>query len=296
MVRSLGIIVLVALTMGVAGYLTWLTEPNTATTPTPDLAPTRSGGFGPVTPTPLPSTETAGNDCAAFDAWVWAQSTMLANPASADALDPDGNGIACESLPYNAAAPVQWTTAIPESAVPTTLVRVVDGDTIVVTLDGVQETVRLKAIDAPEVEHNGDFWESATCGGQEATVFLRDLLARAPQGRVYLEFDGERRDRYQRLLAYVWIEVDGQVYLAEEALARNGWAIATTYRSDTRYREQMMDAKQFSIDHVMGVPLLCGTFGQPLDAVPDPEKVAEARRRQPDQGQFPAVEPAAPTS
>lgn len=293
-IRSLGIIVLVALTMGAAGYLTWLTEPDTSTTPTPAIEPTRSGGFGPVTPTPLPSTTTASSDCEAFDAWVWAQTAYLANPNSASALDPDGNGIACETLPYNAAAPVLWASAIPESAVAVTLVRVTDGDTIVVSLNGVQETVRLKAIDTPEVEHNGDFWESATCGGQEATEFLRDLLARAPNGTIFLEFDGSQRDRYNRLLAYVWLEADGHVYLAEEALARNGWGIATTYRSDTLYRDQMMDAKQFSIDHVMGVPLICGKFGQPLDAPPDPEKIAEARRRQPDQGQFPVVEPANP--
>jgi micrococcal nuclease len=170
------------------------------------------------------------------------------------------------------------------------LVRIVDGDTIVVMLDGVEETVRLKAIDTPEVVHNGDFWEPANCGGQEASTFLRDLLRRAPDNTLHLEFDGDRRDRYGRLLAHVWLEANGKVYLAQEALARNGWGIATTYRSDTLYRDQMMVARQFSIDHVMGVPLLCGAFGQPIEATPDLAKVAEAKRRQPDQGQFPEIE------
>src|SRR4051812_37594959 len=99
------------------------------------------------------------------------------------------------------------------------VVRVIDGDTIAVSVDGGEErSVRLLCIDTPETHRPGTPIE---CGGPEASASMERL---APSGtRVSLEPDPsqDRIDRYGRLLAYVR-RPDGR--LAEEAQLEAGWA------------------------------------------------------------------------
>ncbi|MGF1633673.1 MAG: thermonuclease family protein [Phycisphaerae bacterium] len=94
-----------------------------------------------------------------------------------------------------------------------TLVRVIDGDTIVIEADGREERVRLLGIDAAETNAADnappDFW------ADEATAALRGLLA---GGEVTLMLPEIRtRDRYDRLLAYVWAgDVEANLALVEQ--------------------------------------------------------------------------------
>ncbi len=98
-----------------------------------------------------------------------------------------------------------------------TLVRVVDGDTIVVSVAGRDERVRLIGIDTPESVKPGSAVE---CFGKEASGHLASLL---PEGTVVrLVGDVEQRDRYGRLLAYVYREADG--LFVNAAMARDGFA------------------------------------------------------------------------
>ncbi|MFB6360381.1 MAG: thermonuclease family protein [Halobacteriales archaeon] len=100
-----------------------------------------------------------------------------------------------------------------------TVTAVIDGDTLDVQFpDGTTDTVRLLGVDSPEtqVENEPQEFEGVpdseagvTClknAGQNASVFVRD---RAAGATVSLRFDplADRRDRYDRLLAYV--ELDG---------------------------------------------------------------------------------------
>ena len=78
--------------------------------------------------------------------------------------------------------------------------RVVDGDTVVVTGIG---SVRLIGVDTPETVNPQKPVEAF---GREASGFLRRLVE---QQRVRLEYDVERRDRYGRTLAYLYLE-DGR--------------------------------------------------------------------------------------
>ncbi|MEY2423790.1 MAG: micrococcal nuclease [Acidimicrobiaceae bacterium] len=85
-----------------------------------------------------------------------------------------------------------------------TVVRVVDGDTIVVHIGGRDENVRLLGIDTPET-HKPD--TPVECYGPEASDRMTALL---PAGtKVRLVRDVEARDRYGRLLAYVYRDSDG---------------------------------------------------------------------------------------
>ncbi len=84
-----------------------------------------------------------------------------------------------------------------------TVVAVDDGDTIDVDIAGHQESVRLLGIDTPETHHPT---KPVECYGAEASARTAELL---PVGsRVRLVRDVEARDRYGRLLAYVYRATD----------------------------------------------------------------------------------------
>ena len=85
-----------------------------------------------------------------------------------------------------------------------TVEYVVDGDTVDMTVDGVEERVRLIGIDTPETKKADTPIE---CFGPEASAFTKALL---PEGTaVYLERDVEARDVYGRLLAYAYVAETG---------------------------------------------------------------------------------------
>jgi micrococcal nuclease len=98
--------------------------------------------------------------------------------------------------------------------------RVVDGDTIHVNVAGEDETVRYIGVDTPEtVKPN----TPVQCFGKKASAYNHRLV----DGElVRLRFDAERRDRYGRLLAYVYRRKDG--VFVNDALVRNGYATTLT--------------------------------------------------------------------
>jgi micrococcal nuclease len=102
--------------------------------------------------------------------------------------------------------------------------RVVDGDTILLTSG---ERVRFIGVDTPETVKPG---APVECYGRRASLFNHALL---DGRRVRLVYDAERRDRYGRLLAYVYRADDGLFVNAE--LVRRGYARTLTIRPNTRY-------------------------------------------------------------
>lgn len=84
-----------------------------------------------------------------------------------------------------------------------TLVKVVDGDTISVSIDGKNEVVRVIGIDTPEVV---DPRKTMECFGKEASEKAKVMFEN--NKTVLLESDSTQgnRDKYQRLLRYVWID------------------------------------------------------------------------------------------
>ncbi|WP_404409372.1 thermonuclease family protein [Jeotgalibacillus malaysiensis] len=105
---------------------------------------------------------------------------------------------------------------------------VVDGDTLDVRLDdGSVERVRLLLIDTPETKHPMVGVEPF---GPEASEFTLQLVGET----VELELDAAERDRYGRLLAYVWH--DSEMFnkkLLEEGLAR-----VAVYPPNTKYVDE----------------------------------------------------------
>lgn len=115
------------------------------------------------------------------------------------------------------------------------VVRVIDGDTIeVCCLEGGRERVRYIGINAPEPRHPTRGEEP---GGREAAALNRELVG----GRtVRLERDVQERDRYGRLLAYVWMERAGAEVMVNAALVRLGYAQVMTVPPNVRYAELLL--------------------------------------------------------
>jgi micrococcal nuclease len=84
------------------------------------------------------------------------------------------------------------------AGVPAVVTRVIDGDTVHAVVQGRDERVRFIGVDTPEIGSNGGH---AECFGAEAGAYTRDRLESTT---VRLRFDVARRDRYGRLLAYVY--------------------------------------------------------------------------------------------
>jgi micrococcal nuclease len=110
------------------------------------------------------------------------------------------------------------------------VVRVVDGDTIIVRLHGAKERVRLIGIDTPESVKPGT---PVQCYAKAASRETHALL----DGRsVRLVADVEARDRYGRLLAYIYRRPDGLFVNAE--LARRGYARQLTIPPNVRFADR----------------------------------------------------------
>lgn len=118
------------------------------------------------------------------------------------------------------------------------VVRVVDGDTIHVRIGERTEKVRYIGVNTPELHHPK---RGAEPGGREAADVNRQLVAGQ---RVRLELDVRERDRYRRLLAYVWV---GDVMVNAE-LVRRGYAQVMTVPPNVRHQELLLklqrDARQ----------------------------------------------------
>jgi micrococcal nuclease len=111
------------------------------------------------------------------------------------------------------------------------VVKVVDGDTIHVLVAGRREKVRYIGVDTPETKHPT---KGVQCYGRAASAFNARLVGGE---RVRLVRDVEQRDRYGRLLAYVYRARDGLFVNAE--LARLGYAQPLAIAPDVRHASRL---------------------------------------------------------
>ena len=113
------------------------------------------------------------------------------------------------------------------------VVQVIDGDTVDVVVDGVEHTVRLLGIDAPEADDTG---------GQAALAeqAREALVALVGDGAVILNTDGEPLDDTGRLLRHV---MRADVVLSVE-LARQGWVRSREYAPNALFRDAIAEAQQ----------------------------------------------------
>jgi micrococcal nuclease len=130
----------------------------------------------------------------------------------------------------------------PDGGIFAVVARVEDGDSLVATIDGLEERVRLAGINAPERDE---------CGGPEAQAMLAELVGSGPVRLVPSE---PSRDRYGRLLAHVFTGDE----LVNEAMVAAGLAFAMT--SDDHHADRILTAEERAVTGRTGLwsPDACG--------------------------------------
>lgn len=126
--------------------------------------------------------------------------------------------------------------------------RIVDGDTIECSRMG---RVRLIGMDTPEL--------SQPPFGAQASSALATLIP--PGSPVQLEQDVETRDRYGRLLAYVWADSA----LVNWRMVREGWAVLLTYPPNVQYVDWLVAAERQAREERRGLWATGGFDCRPVD-------------------------------
>lgn len=115
------------------------------------------------------------------------------------------------------------------------VVRVIDGDTIKIRYNGAEENVRFLLIDTPEMSHKQ--FDGPQPFAVEAKEKVEELLR---NGKVDIEFGVQERDKYGRLLGYLY--VDGKSI--QEELLREGLARVAYVYNDKRHLDRYLQLEE----------------------------------------------------
>lgn len=131
------------------------------------------------------------------------------------------------------------------------VVRVVDGDTIDVRIPEIGENyyvrVRYIGINAPELHHPR---KGAEPFGREAADANSELVS----GRkVTLKLDVQKRDKYDRLLAYVYFRKGLKKTFVNEWLIRSGYAQVSTFPPNVKHEGLFLEAQRYAMEHNLGL-------------------------------------------
>ncbi len=110
----------------------------------------------------------------------------------------------------------------------------IDGDTIAINMDGKSESVRMIGVDTPETHKPN---APVQCYGPAAAAYTKTLI-NDQQVRLQADPDSTNRDRYNRLLRYVYLP-DGR--MVETELIKNGYGFAYTNFPFTKKSEFVAD-------------------------------------------------------
>lgn len=157
-------------------------------------------------------------------------------------IEPTGSGRAPSEAPGGDGGGPDGPTERAE------VLRVVDGDTIVVRIGGREERVRYIGLDAPEVANTGD-GTAAECGGDAARAANRRLVEGTD---LTLERDVSDRDRFGRLLRHAWLQ-DGAWRLIGLELVEAGGVEARSYPPDTTRDAELDAAERSARDRGAGI-------------------------------------------
>ena len=127
-----------------------------------------------------------------------------------------------------------FNISIPSSAKgPYEVDRVVDGDTFIAKIGDEKVRIRILCIDTPESVAPEETGKTNTDEGQISSDRAKELL----EGQsVYLEYDEEEKDQYDRTLAYVYL-ADGRMF--EEIMISEGLAKVVYYEPNIKHRDEL---------------------------------------------------------
>lgn len=128
------------------------------------------------------------------------------------------------------------------------VVKVIDGDTLEVDIDGENFKLRLVGIDTPETV---DPRRPVGCFGKEASSQVKELLSGK---KVILQKDVSNTDKFGRLLRLVYLPLEDKTTLfVNDYLVREGFAKASTYPPDVKYAAQFLAAQKQAQENNRGL-------------------------------------------
>ena len=144
------------------------------------------------------------------------------------------------------------------SAQTVTVISVIDGDTLLVRLDGAKKKIRLIGIDAPETEDNPKLHLDAKRTHIDEKIIISkgrsaaaEVSKLAPKdSEVRLELDQAKYDKFGRVLAYVYLP-SGE--MLNEVLVRKGYARLMIVPPDVRYVKRLKQAQAFARQNRLGI-------------------------------------------
>lgn len=148
---------------------------------------------------------------------------------------------ACQiEMPISDEPTTEATSVAIDLVGPYDVIRVVDGDTILIDLEGESTRVRFANVDCPESVAPEDSGKVNTEEGVSASNYTKSLL---PDGsKVYLEYDEKVVDKYDRVLAYVYLD-DGETMI-QRLLLKNGYAKVFDDHDNKRYTEEFYNLQK----------------------------------------------------
>lgn len=131
------------------------------------------------------------------------------------------------------------------------VVKVVDGDTVTISMNGKNVTLRLIGLDTPETV---DPRKPVQCFGKEASGKMKRLLSGKS---VRLEKDPSQGDldKYGRLLAYVYTptSVRSEGVLVNEYMIAEGYGHEYTYNLPYKYQAEFKEAERMAREQKKGL-------------------------------------------
>ncbi len=135
------------------------------------------------------------------------------------------------------ASPVRAGSELPGARI----IDVNDGDTVVMRMEGKTYRTRLIGIDAPEMGQKP--W------GRKAKKHLREII-KASGGMVHVETDITKYDKYDRLLAYLWLD---DRTLINELMLKDGYAVLFTIQPNSKHMDRLKKAQYAARENRSGI-------------------------------------------
>jgi micrococcal nuclease len=134
------------------------------------------------------------------------------------------------------------TEGIPNT-IPAYVYETIDGDTVKVKINNREETIRMILVDTPETKHPS---KPEQPFGKEASDFTKQILLNK---NVDIELGIQERDKYGRLLAYIYIE--GKMF--NKMLIEKGLARVAVYPPNTKYLDEFKKVEKKAKEQGIGI-------------------------------------------
>ena len=151
------------------------------------------------------------------------------------------------------------------------VIKVIDGDTLSIDLDGKNTTLRLIGINTPETV---DPRRAVECFGREASDKAKELLS-GKRARIEADSTQGTYDKYNRLLVYVYLE-DGLFF--NKYMIEEGYAYEYTYSAPYKYQSEFKEAERRAKEAEKGfwAPGACDIIKREVPALTE-EQLAEIK-------------------